>query len=61
MLRILSELDAIEGDKRNAEVKAFTDTIDNIRKFAGHAEKTLDVMIRAEENWFWNSFLKIFR
>ena len=61
MLRVLSELNAVEGDKRNPGVKAFVETIDNIRKFAGHAEKTMDVMIKAEENWFWNSFLKIFK
>jgi len=61
MLRVLSELNAVEGDKRNPEVKAFVETIDNITKFAGHAQKTMDVMIKAEENWFWNSFLKIFR
>lgn len=61
MLRVLAQLSNVEGDKRNAEVKAFTDTIDNIRKFAGHAEKTMDMMIKAEENWFWGSFLKIFK
>lgn len=61
MLRLLGQLSHVEGDKRNTEVKAFTDTVDNIRKFAAHAEKTMDVMIKAEENWFWNSFLKIFK
>jgi DNA-binding transcriptional regulator GbsR (MarR family) len=61
MLRVMSELNAVEGDKRNPEVKAFVETIDNIRKFAGHAEKTMDVMIKAEENWFWNNFLRILR
>src|SRR5258706_8448890 len=61
MLRVLAQLSNVEGDKRNAEVKAFADTVDNIRKFAGHAEKTMDMMIKAEENWFWGSFLKIFK
>ena len=61
MLRLLGQLSHVEGDKRNTEVKAFTDTVDSIRKFAAHAEKTMDVMIKAEENWFWNSFLKIFK
>jgi DNA-binding transcriptional regulator GbsR (MarR family) len=61
MLRLLMQLSHVEGDRRNAEVKAFTDTLDNIRKFAGHAEKTMDIMIKAEENWFWGSFMKIFK
>ena len=60
MLHSLNQL-GIDGDKRNAEVKAFTETIDNIKKFAGQAEKTIDLMIKAEENWFWGSFMKVFR
>lgn len=61
MLKVLNQLSEIEGDKRNAEVKAFTDTVENIKKFAGQAEKTLDVMIKAEENWFLGNFMKIFK
>ncbi len=61
MLKVLNQLTDIEGDKRNAEVKAFTERIDSIKKFAGQAEKTMDVMIKAEENWFWSSFLKLIK
>ena len=61
MLKVLNQLSDIEGDKRNSEVKAFTETIDGIKKFAGQAEKTMDVMIKAEENWFWSSFLKLIK
>jgi len=61
MIKVLNQLSEVEGDKRNAEVKAFTETVDSIKRFAGHAEKTLDVMIRAEENWFLNSFIKLFK
>ena len=61
MLKVLNQLSDIEGDKRNADVKAFTETVENIKKFAGQAEKTMDVMIKAEENWFWSNFLKMFK
>lgn len=61
MLKVLNQLTEIEGDKRNADVKAFTEAIENIKKFAGQAEKTMDVMIKAEENWFWGNFLKLFK
>lgn len=61
MLKVLSQISDIEGDKRNADVKAFTEAIDNVKKFASQAEKTMDVMIKAEENWFWSSFLKLFK
>ena len=61
MVKVLNRLSEVEGDKRNAEVKAFTETVENIKKFAAHADKTMDVMIKAEENWFWSSFLKLFK
>ncbi|HEX8279027.1 MAG TPA: MarR family transcriptional regulator [Segetibacter sp.] len=61
MVKILGQLSEVEGDKGDAEVKAFTDTVANIKKFAGQAEKTLDTIIKAEENWFWGSFIKLFK
>jgi DNA-binding transcriptional regulator GbsR (MarR family) len=61
MVKVLGQLSDIDADKRNTEVKAFTDTISNIKKFAGQAEKTLDTIIKAEENWFWGSFIKLFK
>ncbi|HRH60358.1 MAG TPA: transcriptional regulator [Chitinophagaceae bacterium] len=61
MVKLLGQLSDVEGDKRNADIKAFTETIDSIKKFAGHADKVMDVMIKAEENWFWSSFVKLFK
>ena len=61
MLKVLNQLSDIEGDKRNADVKAFTETVDSIKKFAGQAEKTMDIMIKAEENWFWSNFIKLLK
>ena len=59
MVKVLNQISTIEGDKKDAEVKAFTDTITNIKKFNAQADNTMDVMIKAEENWFWGSFLKL--
>jgi DNA-binding transcriptional regulator GbsR (MarR family) len=61
MVKVLNQLSEIEGDKRNADVKAFTETVESIKKFAGQAEKTMDTMIKAEENWFWSNFIKLLR
>jgi DNA-binding transcriptional regulator GbsR (MarR family) len=61
MLKTLDKIGNIDGDKRNADVKAFTETVNNIQNFASQAEKTLDVVIKAEENWFWGSFMKLFK
>ncbi|MDR0793377.1 MAG: ArsR family transcriptional regulator [Chitinophagaceae bacterium] len=62
MLKTLSQIKNIEGDKRNnAEVKALMETVKSIEKFAGQIEKTLDTIIKAEENWFWGNFIKILK
>jgi hypothetical protein len=61
MLKVLDKLNNLEDDKKDPDVKAFTDTIGNIQKFAAQAEKTLDTVIKAEENWFWGNFMKLFK
>jgi DNA-binding transcriptional regulator GbsR (MarR family) len=61
MVKLLDELSRVEGDKRNPEIKSFTDSMNNIKKFSEQADKIMGVMIKAEENWFWGSFLKVFK
>lgn len=58
LLAILEGLQDLEGDKRNPEQKAFTDTVGNIRKFAVQADKSMDMLIKADESWFWGSLVK---
>jgi DNA-binding transcriptional regulator GbsR (MarR family) len=61
MLQLLDKLEDVEGDKRDKHVKTFVDTVSNIKKLGQQADKTLDVMIRAEENWFVGSLMKLFK
>jgi DNA-binding transcriptional regulator GbsR (MarR family) len=61
MLQLLDKLENVEGDKRDKNVKTFVDTVSNIKKLGRQADKTLDVMIRAEENWFIGSLVKLFK
>jgi Predicted transcriptional regulators len=61
MLKLLSQLEDVEGDKKDKHVKQFIDTITGIRRFGTQAEKMLDVMIKADENWFTSNLLKLFR
>lgn len=61
MLQLLDKLEAVEGDKRDKHVKTFVDTVSSIKKLGNQADKTLDTMIKAEENWFINSLMKIFK
>lgn len=61
MLKLLDQLEEVEGDKRDKNVKAFVDTVSSIKKLGRQADKTLDVMIRAEENWFVSNLVKLFK
>lgn len=61
MLRLLDQLEDIEGDKKDKHTKQFTETIGNIRKFGQQADKMLDAMVKADENWFLGNLLKFFK
>src|SRR5688500_3102435 len=61
LIKTLEQLQNIEGDKRDKESKQFLETLDGIQKLAKQADKTLDVMIKADENWFWGNVLKVFK
>ena len=61
MLKLLSQLEKIDGDKKDKDTKQFIDTVAGIRKFGGQADKMLDVMIKADESWFLGNILKFFK
>jgi DNA-binding transcriptional regulator GbsR (MarR family) len=61
MLKLLSQLEKVEGDKKDPNTKQFIETVQGIKKFGNQADKMLDVMIKAEENWITNTLLKFFK
>ena len=61
MMQLLDKLEDVEGDKKDKKVKTFVDTVSSIKRLGLQADKTLDMMIRAEENWFVNNLMKIFK
>ena len=61
MLLLLDKLEAVEGDKRDKEIKSFVETISGIKKLSKQADKTLDTLIKAEESWFIGSLMKILK
>ena len=61
MLHILGELRSETPAPRTRDEKAFAESIDNIYKFASKADKTLETLIRADENWFLGTVMKIVR
>jgi DNA-binding transcriptional regulator GbsR (MarR family) len=61
MMQLLDKLEDVEGDKKDKNVKTFVDTVGSIKRLGQQADKTLDVMIKAEENWFVSNLMKIFK
>ena len=61
MLQLLDRLEEVEGDKRDKNVKTFVDTVSGIKKLGRQADKTLDMMIKAEESWFIGTMMKLFK
>jgi DNA-binding transcriptional regulator GbsR (MarR family) len=61
VIKILNELAAIKGDEKDPEYKTFRTSVNDINKLAKNVNKTLETMLKAEENWFWGSIFKIFK
>jgi DNA-binding transcriptional regulator GbsR (MarR family) len=61
MLKLLDQLENVEGDKKDRNVKSFVDTVSSIKKLGNQADKTLDTMIKAEESWFVGNLVKFFK
>ena len=61
MLQLLDRLEEVEGDKRDKNLKTFVDTVSGIKKLGRQADKTLDMMIKAEESWFIGTMMKLFK
>jgi DNA-binding transcriptional regulator GbsR (MarR family) len=61
MLQLLDKLEEVDGDKKDKHIKTFVDTISSIKKLGRQADKTFDVMIKAEESWFLGTIMKMFK
>ncbi len=61
MLQLLDKLEDVDGDKKDKHVKTFVDTVSSIKKLGKQADRTLDVMIKAEESWFLGTIMKMFK
>lgn len=61
VLKVLLQLNKIEGDQKDKHIKAFRDTIQNIQKFAQQTDAALNTFIKSEENWFYSTLLKAIR
>lgn len=61
IFKVLEEVKNVDGDKRDRKIKAFVDTIEDIERFTHKADRTLETMIKADENWLIGSFMKLMK
>lgn len=61
MISFLENVSHVEGDTNDKDTKTFLDTIGNIKKFSQQADGYLDTLIKADENWFFGTLLKLFK
>ena len=59
MLKFLDSISEVEGDENDKAIKTYTETIKGIQKFGEQTDKSLDKLIKAEENWFWGTMVKL--
>jgi DNA-binding transcriptional regulator GbsR (MarR family) len=61
MIKLLGQLENIDGDKKDRDTKQFTEMIGSIKKMGNQADRVLDIMVKAEENWFTGNILKLLK
>ena len=61
IFKVLDEVKNVDGDKRDKNIKAFVDTIEQIERFTHKADRTLETLIKADESWLLGSFMKLMK
>lgn len=61
ILKTLDQLQEVEGDTKDKQVQSFKEAITNINKFAHQTDKTLNAFVKADENWFYSTLMKLFK
>lgn len=61
IFKVLSDVKNVEGNKNDKNIKEFVNTVEEIERFAKKADRTLETMIKADENWLIGSFMKLMK
>ncbi|WP_210463071.1 GbsR/MarR family transcriptional regulator [Rufibacter roseolus] len=61
ILKLLGQLQEVQGDEQDPEYQTFKTSVTDINKLASNVDKTLETMLKAEENWFFGSIFKLFK
>ncbi|MEL6625579.1 MAG: transcriptional regulator [Bacteroidota bacterium] len=61
VLRVLDEVRQVDGDPNDPEVQSFVETVTGLQKIVGQADQFLDVMVKSERKWFFDTLLQMFK
>ena len=61
MLKLLSQLEKIDGDTKDKDTRQFLAVISNMKKLGTQARTMLDIIVKTEENKFTASLMKILK
>lgn len=59
--KTLEQLKSVEGEKGNKEVMEFTKVIKDLNDFVNKMDKSIDLMLKADQNWFFGNILKLIK
>jgi DNA-binding transcriptional regulator GbsR (MarR family) len=59
MLKILDEISVVQSDTPEAE--ALIKAVHDIKMFSSKADSTLDMLVKADSNWFMGTFMKMMK
>jgi len=61
VLKVLAQLKQAELDKSLNTHKSFLSTINDLDDFVGKMDKSVEVMLKADESWFFSTLLKLIK
>jgi DNA-binding transcriptional regulator GbsR (MarR family) len=59
MLKVLDDISGVERDCPEAE--ALAKAVHDIKMFSSKADSTLDMLVKADSNWFMGTFMKMMK
>lgn len=61
MIQIIHQLGEVKGDKKNPEYKEFSDVLKDLNTLTNKGDKMMELVIKSDESWFLNTFIKLIR
>jgi DNA-binding transcriptional regulator GbsR (MarR family) len=61
VLKVLNQISNVEGNADDKDIKAFKRTVGDLNDFVTKMDKSVDTMLKADENWFFGTIFKMLR